>query len=482
MKRLIAILLLCAFPAYCAFNGTVQWDVRTTGSNSNGGAFDPGVTSPGTDYSQQNSAQIAYTDLVIGATTTQYTSALNAVTSAVVGNFIQIVSGTGCTAGFYEILSETAGSPNFATVDRSMGSAASVCTANLGGSLLTIAAALAVMTGGQTLNIKAGTYTITSTLVTPNVSYISVIGYQITHADGGTKPLITTATNSTDMIDSGGAGSYSYSNIYDNLSLSNTAATAGIGIVKTAANGPIVVRNCKLTGFTYDLNGDNAGSHYIFYPTLTVVNTELGTSQYGAYNDGQIWVIGSYVHGASNTGIYANPDSNDWDTVTIVGSVIDSNNVGVKVNDNVMFVNSVVSHSTGVGVDLLQPYTNFSAVNSIFYGNGTYGVYQSNAGGPYQVGGYTNNAWGANGTANTLNLVIPASASANDVALTASPFVGSSNFALNSTSGGGAALKAKGFPGIMPAGTGYEDIGALQSQASAGGGLLRNPSLSGVPQ
>ena len=53
--------------------------------------------------------------------------------------------------------------------------------------------------------------------------------------------------------------------------------------------------------------------------------------------------------------------------------------------------------------------------------------------------------------------------------LTANPFVGGSNFALNSTSGGGAALKAKGFPGITPAGTGYADIGALQSQGSAGG-------------
>jgi hypothetical protein len=468
MKRLIAILLLCTFPAYCAFNATAQWDVRTTGSNSNGGAFDPGVSVPGTDYSQQNSPQIAYTDLVIGATTTQYTSVLNAVTSAVVGNFIQIVSGTGCTTGIYEILSETAGSPNFATVDRSMGSAASVCTANLGGSFLTIAAALAQAVGGNTINIKSGTYTITSTLVTPNVTWVSLIGYGTTHADGGTKPLITTATNSTDLIDSGSTGTV-FPTIYDNLALSNTAGTAAIGIVKTSNNGPVVVRNCKLTGFSYGLNGDNQGSHYIFYPGIVVANTELATNGYGVYNDGQIWLVDSYVHGSTTLGVETNEDSNNWDTLTVVNSVIDSNNVGVVADDLAVFVNSVVSNSTSDGVRLAFTTTNWSSVNSIYYGNGGYGVKNANAGGPFPVGAYTNNAWGANVTANTENLTIPASASANDVNLTANPFVSSSNFALNSTSGGGAALKAKGFPGVTPMGTGYADIGALQSQGSAGG-------------
>ena len=37
---------------------TGVWEVRPgVGSDSNGGGFDPSVASPGTDYSQQNSAQ-----------------------------------------------------------------------------------------------------------------------------------------------------------------------------------------------------------------------------------------------------------------------------------------------------------------------------------------------------------------------------------------------------------------------------------------
>src|SRR5204862_226565 len=74
------------------------WEVRTTGAGTNAGAFDPSVTSPGTDYSQQDAAQITYTDLVIGGTTTQLTSAANPFTSAHVGNTINVTGGTGFTA------------------------------------------------------------------------------------------------------------------------------------------------------------------------------------------------------------------------------------------------------------------------------------------------------------------------------------------------------------------------------------------------
>jgi hypothetical protein len=49
----------------------------------------------------KTSRQIAYTDLVIGATTTNLTSAGNPFTSAHVGNTINITSGT--TTGFLDI-------------------------------------------------------------------------------------------------------------------------------------------------------------------------------------------------------------------------------------------------------------------------------------------------------------------------------------------------------------------------------------------
>src|SRR5580700_4628284 len=168
MKKSIISLLL-VFRMSAALPSSLQFDVQTSGSDTNNsGAFNPSGTSCGTDYSQQNSPQISYTDLVV-TTTTTYTSVLNAVTSAVTCNTINVVSGTGCTVGLFYISSETGGTPNFATVDRSLGTAASVCTAYLGGANATPcssyssgncqAGAMTFAVAGNTINIKAGTYT-----------------------------------------------------------------------------------------------------------------------------------------------------------------------------------------------------------------------------------------------------------------------------------------------------------------------------------
>lgn len=59
----------------------------------------------------------------------------------------------------------------------------------------------------------------------------------------------------------------------------------------------------------------------------------------------------------------------------------------------------------------------------------------------------------------------------NEVALTADPFTSSTDLTLNATAGGGAAVKAAGYPA-------YLDGGAWQTQA-AGGGLMTRRSYSG---
>ena len=97
---------------------TAQWWVRTDGDNTNGGGYDSGISGAGTNYSDQASAQLSLTDLAtasVGSTT--LTSATGGFTAAMIGNAIQIVSGTNANAGFYFITGYT--DTNTVTIDRS---------------------------------------------------------------------------------------------------------------------------------------------------------------------------------------------------------------------------------------------------------------------------------------------------------------------------------------------------------------------------
>ena len=228
-----------------ALNAAVEWDVRTTGSDSNAGGFRAGAT--GTDYSIQDAAQITYTDLVIGGTNTQLTSAAFPFSALHVGNIINITAGTGFTVGRYEILS-VAGV--IATMDRAVGTAASTGgQGKLGGALLTNATAFAFATAGNTIWLKAGTYTLTA--------QISIIvasqwrGYATAHGDLGVRPLVTTSTDSTVLATNSGSGR----RCVDNINFSNTALVKA-GRYQTSTGGLFAtISNCNFDGFTTGLNG-----------------------------------------------------------------------------------------------------------------------------------------------------------------------------------------------------------------------------------
>ena len=102
-----------------AVNATAVWRVRPSGANTNGGGYDAGISSPGTDYSQQNSPQVTFNGSTVTATGTTATLTLTGYTVAAtdVANCLQIASGTNFTAGFYFITSVNVGS-NTWTLDR----------------------------------------------------------------------------------------------------------------------------------------------------------------------------------------------------------------------------------------------------------------------------------------------------------------------------------------------------------------------------
>lgn len=471
--KILLLSLITATLSFGAVNAGMQWDVRTTGSDNNGGGFDSTVASPGTDFSQQNSAQVAYTDLVIGGTTTQLTSALSPFGATAPGNVIKITGGAGCTTGWYEVLSVSGVT---ATMDRAVGTTASICTGNLGGSLATPFAGTTSqpVASGNTIWVKAGTYTFSSGAscntntvamcfgTIAGASSLNVTGYNATHNDNGTKPLFTTATDNLWMIGLNGGTVWRFKNL-QMTSTASTRVAAFFSPTNAVTTGALVVIDCILDGFKWGINGDNGSSRQIFGVVL-LSNTEIKNSQTNAIiNQGNIFLYNeTWIH---NTG---------GDAVSLIGSAsfvcsrsILSANSGkgfTAATVSLQLSSCVGSGNTGDAISTSAGSNVYVMVNCIFYNNGGWGV---NIGGsPFPVMLARNNAFGSNVSGNVNITYIPYS----DQTLTASPFVSTSDFALNNTAGGGALLRKAGFGGVSVAGTGYLDIGAIQTSGGTGGG------------
>ena len=453
-----------------SLSSTVQWDVRTTGNDANGGSFDPGVTSPGTDYSQQNSPQIAFTDLVIGGTNTTLTSSANPFTSAHVGNTINITSGTGFTAGRYTVLSVSGA---VATMDRAVGTSSSTGgNGNLGGSMLTVGAAVNALATLNTIWVQAGTYVVTATIVNTASADYAICGYSAAHGDNLPGVLITTATNSTPLIQANNSTSALW---LHNLALSNTATTRAEGINNNDLSLNLTVTNCTLDGFDV---GIEWGTHNIV--RVTILNTAilnsvtLGISLGGCVltmND--CFIYNSGTHGVSmqsgqsfiTRSVFAGNGSDGFVVIGGGGGVI------CVLTDSTLSYNAQNGLDVGHGGASTWIASPFSLLvqNCIFYGNTLWGIACNHPTIPLVANVITNNnAYGGNGSGNLQNLPT----GIGDVSLSADPFNNhtTGDFSLNSAAGGGAACKAVGFPGTFPGGLsiGGLDIGAVQSGGGGG--------------
>ncbi len=465
-----------------AFAATMEWDVRTTGSDSNGGGFDPVSGTPGTDYSVQDSPQVTFTDLVIdGTTNTKCTSAGNPFTSAHVGNVINITSGTGFTVQRVQVMSVTGVT---ATCDKSLGTLSSTGgNGKLGGSLLTELKGIGLLANSNTLHIKAGTYTHTSSLnaTLSGLANVQIIGFNSTHRDGGTKPLITTATNSTALVTNCG-GATGGSIWWENISFSNTASTRAPGLQYAGADVAIFV-DCVFDGFSYHVDADNTDAGYgpVYLKRCELKNATTKIIQ----SVRSIEAYDCYIHDNTGDGIKS---GNGPSYVTAVRCIFARNTNGIYsdgVNNgysNVQAVNCIFYSNTGAGIKIdaaAGMQMRVVAENCIFWGNSTYGI---NATSSVSTANQNLNsfihtcAFGSNG-ANYNNM----QARASDITLTVDPFTNGAggDFSLNATAGGGAACKALGYPGTFPGGTsvGSLDVGAVQTASGGGGGgsLAANP-------
>jgi hypothetical protein len=482
-----------------AFNTSTEWDVRTTGSDANGGGFNTAAT--GTDRSQQDAAFIAFTDLVIDATTnTKITSAGNPFGSTSPGNVINITGGTGFTVQRVQVVSV---SGTTATCDKAVGTTSSTGgTGNLGGSLLTIGQAATLAGSGNAVHVKSGTYTVTTgaTLTAGSIQN-ALIGYGTTHNDGGTAPLMTTATNSITLLTLAGGFAAGLSDWVSNINFSSSAGTPGIGIAAGSGGPGITISGCKISGCSKGIDANTSGN----FANFLLSNCEIsGCTTWGALlgGSGSTSVIDCYIHGNGGAGTGITTGGLSVSTLKIERSLVTAN-AGVNIllatgSTPVHFIarsctfalatgtgGSTVGGGSGICLNQGSTIPTVTIENCLFYGNAGWGVFTTNASVILwqiaRANAYGGNTQGGRGKDST-GTIIPAGT--GDVTLSANPFTnsGSGDFSLNTTAGGGAACKAAGYPGVFPGATstGAPDIGAVQgSAAGAAGGLLVNPGMSG---
>ena len=420
------------------------FEVRTTGSDNNGGGFVTG--SSGTDWSQQNSAQYALTGIATSGAGAVFLS--TSAASDMVGNILQVVSGTNFTTGFYQILSVSAGVS--VTVDRN------ICTGigssgviNIGGALLTIATALAAASvDGNKIYVKGGTYSISTGLTTPFHDIFEatrIIGYSTTRGDNG-RPIIKATAAVTGFTWGGSMISL------ENFELDgNSTGTRGAYLNGSYSN---LLLNCVIHHWTTE--GVKGGG----CSELDSCEIHHCAGSNGAVDISAGCIDSCYSHDNTNTGFYVNSSQ--------ISNSVAYNNTGRGIHNDGL-LNGVISciSASNTSDGIKSVYAASFVKNCIIINNGAYGIVCGNVT-AIQMAAERNNAFYNNTSGNYQNLT----AGVGDITLTGDPFTNAAggDFSLNSTAGRGASCRNAGLPGVTLYGTGYADIGVLRHQDPAGGG------------
>lgn len=481
--------------------GPAAFEVRTAGAATNGGGFITGAS--GTDMSvfdnknssggtncQSTTDNLSTTDAVANGTTT-ITSATANFTSALVGNIIYLTGGSGPLAATHRQVTAFTNSTTI-TVDASVATGTGI-TMNIGGAKATVVDVTSTnasfASGIQiTYWLKSGTYTLTTswtlTITASGTPTVYIRGYHSTRGDhDGTRPLITSATNSVDLIKINLGTSVMAT---DNVNFSHTAATRAIGIV-SAANAPaIYVFNSQFDGCSWGINADNVGARFtaagVRLQNVEIKNSTSGGCVATSGITTPIYVIDSYIH--DNTGYGLSTVSGG--PIYMINTILYNNTTyGVGPTGNLQQIFALNCSIVANGTDGIQVTPTLATgsswipiyvQNTILYGNGGWGINSANTPTVYT---FDHNAYGSN-TSGNLNNVL---AGTGDVSLSGSPFTSSTNFALANNAAGNS-LKQTGFPGAFPGGatTGYTSIGAADPIATSvpgTGGVLVNVGMTG---
>lgn len=442
MRKILLIILLAltlCSTSWASLASTMVWEVRTTGNDLNGGGYTSALG--GTDYSQQDAAQLSLSDLACANNTT-LTSATGGFTAAMVGNVIYIASGTNFTPGNYEITARA--STNSVTLDRNPTVSASATSGagKVGGAKINIDVNNfgSILVAGNTVYIKNGTYTSSGSISLSSgntSSAVTFIGYNSSRGDNptsSTRPLLSRGANSL---------SFGTNNVVKCIAFSSSTGNS-----VTDNNGVNFFYQCKFSSTA----GSGTGAFNFGGSIDFLVNCEFTDPSgrcitgFGSF----AYFVGCSFHDASE-GSHANGNS------TFVSCIFNSITTPLMPNQ-CLIVNcdfSGAASPTGTGIDFQGGTCNL-IMNSIIYGFTT-GMNDNSL----ELQFLLNNDF-FNNTTNRTNV----STGIGDLALDPQ-FTNLSGLDFSI----GTNLKAQAIPGVFPANlstTGYLDIGAVQRQEAGG--------------
>lgn len=428
------------------------------------------------DYSQQDTANssgsnISTTDAVANGTTT-ITSATGAFTSALPGNVIYLTGGTGSlTGGWYEVASVT--NSTTIVVDRTVATGTGI-TMNIGGALASLSVPVANAVNSNQVFVKnTGTLT-TSTGFAFTQSTFTLRGYDTVRGDAGRATIQATA-GSIDVV--------SFSGGYQirNFVIDCNSQTSTQGIVSTSSGGVInnIVEECTTRGI-YLRAGNNGTNivlgnevrNLVFGATQNIeITSTTGTNYTAIYNN--------YIHDSYGDGIRA---VGGMGLAAIVNNVIDNlqgaGADGIETAQG-LTLNNTIYDVEGYGINLSMGSGTTAIQNNIIMNADAGGInYSSNVrlssmmdgNAYYLTSGQVYNGQNPNSEAYASAMYAPQ----RDIILTFDPFVNAAggDFSLNSTGGGGGALRGTGYPLNYTgySGTNNLDFGAIQSQGAGGAG------------
>lgn len=471
------------------------WEVRpTAGNDTNGGGFIAGAA--GTDFSQQNGKNTvgsnkSVTDGV-GAGSTTIASASAGFTSAIVGNIVFFDS------AWYQVVSLTNGTS--VVVDRNTSSGTGL-TLNIGGALATVSTAYANATQSNTIYVKgSGTYTVSATLTLTGANELPLtfIGYTTVRGDNG-RVTWTTATDSTTLVKFGSPGT---NFIFMNFAFTNTASVRATGFDGglSGQSWGLRLSNCSFDGFTTAIGLGYINSVHYNLARLLMDGCEVkNSSSHGVNCSGGAHFIDCYIHDNGGHGVLASVVQSG----TVVGNAIvlercaiwgnTANGLYSEFGNGAQSQNSSWFHcihcaiggNGAQGIELTgsvstNNYQPLTVTNSVIESNGSFAIINDSTDG-LGVFFLKNNAFRANTSGNYSGTGLGSQAS--DITLTAECFTnpGSGDFTLNGSAGGGALLKAAGYPTILGSGTSTNlSIGPMQAAAAAAGAVIFVDMNSGM--